>query len=365
MPWGYHNHPLTVRHNCPAICKIFMNCSNVEDTRHDWRRREVEELFRLPFTELLFRAQAVHRRHFDPAEVQVSSLLSIKTGSCPEDCAYCPQSAYHDTGLEEERLLEVQEVVAAARAAREAGVGRFCMGAAWRSPGDADLEQVEEMIRVVKGLGLETCMTLGMLDREQAERLRAAGLDYYNHNLDTSPEFYGTVITTRTYQDRLETLRHVREAGIKVCCGGILGMGEERRDRIGLLLQLANMDPHPDSVPINLLVQVEGTPLEGVEELDSLEFVRCIAVARIMMPASLVRLSAGREGMSDELQTLCFLAGANSVFYGERLLTAPNRETGSDERLFERLGLKRMEPVAEGSKVTRSGAISYRACRSS
>ncbi len=342
-----------------------MNYSTVGKLRHDWQRQEVEELFRLPFSELLFRAQSVHRRHFDPAEIQVSSLLSIKTGSCPEDCAYCPQSAYHDTGLGEEALLEVQQVVEAARAARAAGVSRFCMGAAWRNPGDDDLNRVEAMIRGVKALGMETCMTLGMLDREQAARLQAAGLDYYNHNLDTSPEFYGTVITTRTYQDRLDTLKHVREAGIKVCCGGILGMGEERRDRIGLLLQLANMEPHPDSVPVNLLVQVEGTPLEGVEQLDPLEFVRCIAVARIMMPASLVRLSAGRESMSDELQALCFLAGANSVFYGDKLLTAPNAESCGDDALFERLGLQRMAPADDGRAVTPSGEISYRACRSS
>ena len=341
-----------------------MNYSITGKPRHDWSRHEVEALFRLPFNELLFRAQTVHRAFHDPDTIQVSSLLSIKTGSCPEDCAYCPQSAYHDAALEDEALLEVRQVVEAAREAREAGVGRFCMGAAWRNPGDQELGKIEVMIREVKALGMETCMTLGMLDRRQADRLCAAGLDYYNHNLDTSPEVYGTVITTRTYQDRLDTLKHVREAGIKVCCGGILGMGEERKDRVGLLLQLANMDPHPDSVPINLLVRVEGTPLEQVDPLDPLEFVRSVAVARILMPASLVRLSAGRETMSDELQALCFQAGANSVFYGEKLLTTPNAETGGDDRLFERLGLRRMVPVDSGREVTASGEISYRSCRS-
>ncbi len=342
-----------------------MNYSTIRKLRHDWKRQEVEELFLLPFNELLFRAQTIHREFFDPAAIQVSSLLSIKTGSCPEDCAYCPQSAYHDTGLGEEELLEVRQVVEAAQAARAAGVSRFCMGAAWRNPGDDDLDKVEAMIRGVKALGMETCMTLGMLDREQAERLQAAGLDYYNHNLDTSPEFYGTVITTRTYQDRLDTLKHVRDVGIKVCCGGILGMGEERKDRIGLLMQLANMEQHPDSVPVNMLVQVEGTPLESVEQLDPLEFVRCIAVARIMMPASLVRLSAGRETMSDEMQALCFLAGANSVFYGDKLLTTPNAETCGDDELFDRLGMQRMKPADDGRAVTPSGEISYRICRSS
>ncbi len=338
-----------------------MNYSREKQLRHDWERQEVEALFQLPFAELLFRAQTLHRLFFDPAAVQVSSLLNIKTGSCPEDCAYCPQSAYHDTGLQEEELLEVEQVVEAARAAKTAGVGRFCMGAAWRSPGEGELRRIEAMIRGVKALGMETCMTLGMLDAEQARRLQAAGLDYYNHNLDTSPEFYGTVITTRTYEDRLETLRHVREAGIKVCCGGILGMGEERKDRIGLLLQLANMKPHPESVPVNLLVQVEGTPLEGVEPLDPLEFVRTVAVARILMPGSLVRLSAGRERMSDELQALCFVAGANSIFYGEKLLTTPNAKVGADERLFRRLGLRRMVPEEETESTTASG-VRYRGC---
>ncbi len=339
-----------------------MNDSRQGSLRHDWEREEVEALFRLPFPELLYRAQSLHRRFFEPTAVQVSSLLSIKTGSCPEDCAYCPQSAYHDTGLPEEALLEVEQVVEAARAAKASGVGRFCMGAAWRSPGEHDLERIEAMIRGVKALGMETCMTLGMLSAEQARRLAEAGLDYYNHNLDTSPEFYGTVITTRTYEDRLETLRHVREAGIKVCCGGILGMGEERKDRIGLLLQLANMEPHPESVPVNLLVQVEGTPLEGVEPLDPFEFVRTVAVARILMPASLVRLSAGRESMSDELQALCFLAGANSIFYGERLLTTPNTETGTDDRLFRRLGLRRMTPREEEGEMTTASGVRYRSC---
>ncbi len=339
-----------------------MNYSRRETLRHDWTRQEVEALFLLPFTELLYRAQAVHRLFFDPTSIQVSSLLNIKTGSCPEDCAYCPQSAYHDTGLQEEALMEVEQVVEAAKAAKASGVDRFCMGAAWRSPGDEDLERIEAIIRGVKALGMETCMTLGMLDAEQAKRLQAAGLDYYNHNLDTSPEFYGTVITTRTYQDRLETLRHVREAGIKVCCGGILGMGEERKDRVGLLLQLATMKPHPESVPVNLLVQVEGTPLEGIERLDPLEFVRTVAAARILMPASLVRLSAGRESMSDELQALCFLAGANSIFYGDKLLTTPNTETGADEKLFQRLGLRRMVLENDPTETTTASGIHYRGC---
>ncbi len=339
-----------------------MNHSKQKQLRHDWERQEVEALFGLSFPELLYRAQTIHRLFSDPTAVQVSSLLNIKSGACAEDCAYCPQSAYHDTGLPEEALLEVEQVVEAARAARAAGVGRFCMGAAWRSPSDRDLERIEAMVRGVKALGMETCMTLGMLTAEQARRLKAAGLDYYNHNLDTSPEFYGTVITTRTYQDRLETLHHVREAGIKVCCGGILGMGEERKDRVGLLLQLANMDPHPESVPINLLVQVEGTPLEEVEPLDPLEFVRTVAVARILMPHSLVRLSAGREGMSDEMQALCFLAGANSIFYGERLLTTPNREVGADDRLFHRLGMQRMTVEDEPAETTTGSGIHYRGC---
>ncbi len=319
--------------------------------RHDWSLEEIEALFALPFNDLLFRAQQVHRAHFDPNEVQVSTLLSIKTGACPEDCGYCSQSARHDTGLQRERLLPLEEVVAAARAARDKGATRFCMGAAWRNPTDRNLERVIEMIRAVRELGMETCVTLGMLSAEQARRLREAGLDYYNHNLDTSPEFYGNVITTRTFQDRIETLKHVREAGINVCAGGILGMGEAPRDRARMLQELANLPQHPQSVPINMLVQVEGTPLFGVDGIDPLEFVRNIAVARILMPRSQVRLSAGRSEMSDELQALCFLAGANSIFYGERLLTTDNPDADHDHRLFERLGIRMQAAPQDAQKV--------------
>ncbi len=311
-----------------------------DELRHDWSKDEIRALFALPFNDLLFRAQTVHRRHFDANEIQVSTLLSIKTGGCPEDCAYCPQSGRYDTGLEREGLLPVEEVVAAARAAKAKGATRFCMGAAWRAPRDRDVERVAQMVAAVKELGLETCMTLGMLTADQARRLRRAGLDYYNHNLDTSPEYYPRIISTRTYEDRLRTLEHVREAGIAVCCGGIVGMGEDRDDRAGLLQQLANLPRHPESVPINLLVQVEGTPLHGSDRLDPFEFVRTVAVARVLMPASRIRLSAGRTEMSDELQALCFLAGANSVFYGDRLLTTDNPEADADRRLFDRLGLR-------------------------
>ena len=316
--------------------------------RHDWNLDEIQALLDRPMNDLLFAAQTAHRAHFDPNRVQVSTLLSIKTGGCPEDCGYCSQSARNDAELERERLLPLDEVVAAARAAREQGATRFCMGAAWRNPTDNNLARVEAMIEAVNGLGMETCVTLGMLTLPQAERLRAAGLDYYNHNLDTSPEFYGQVITTRTYQDRLETLEHVRTVGLKTCSGGILGMGESRRDRASMLRQLANLPAHPESVPINLLVQVEGTPLFGVDALDPFEFVRTVAAARILMPASYVRLSAGRSDMSDELQALCYLAGANSIFYGERLLTTPNAESASDRMLFERLGLSFEEVEPEG-----------------
>jgi biotin synthase len=308
--------------------------------RHDWSRAEILALFAQPFNDLLFDAQQVHRAHFDPNAVQISTLLSIKTGACPEDCAYCPQSAHHKTELNIERLLPLEIVLNEARAAKERGARRFCMGAAWRSPRDKDLDQVEAMIRGVRQLGLETCVTLGMLSAAQTTRLKDAGLDYYNHNLDTSPEFYGEVISTRTYQDRLETLEHVRDAGINVCAGGIVGMGEGREDRAGLLQQLANLPRHPESVPINLLVRVEGTPLAHVEPPDPFDFVRTLAVARLLMPKSYVRLSAGRTDMSDELQALCFLAGANSIFYGERLLTTANPERDHDRRLFERLGLR-------------------------
>jgi len=317
--------------------------------RHDWSIKEVEEILNLPFNDLLFQAQSIHRQQFDPNQVQVSTLLSIKTGACPEDCGYCSQSARNDAQLEPERLLPMDEVLESAVAARDKGATRFCMGAAWRNPTDTNLKKVAEMVRAVKGMGMETCLTLGMLTAEQAQELKEAGLDYYNHNLDTSPEFYGEVITTRTYEDRLQTLDHVRKAGLNVCSGGILGMGESRRDRASMLCQLSNLPSHPESVPINLLVQVEGTPLFGVEELDLLEFVRTVAAARIMMPKSYVRLSAGRTEMSDELQALCFFAGANSLFYGERLLTTDNPETDRDKQLFERLGLS-MEQHVETEK---------------
>lgn len=309
------------------------------DLRHDWSLEEIEGLLERPLNDLLFDAQMVHRAHFDPNRIQVSSLLSIKTGACPEDCGYCSQSAHHNTDLERERLLALDEVLESARDARDKGATRFCMGAAWRNPTDTNLERVAEMVAGVRDLGMETCVTLGMLSDAQAGRLQAAGLDYYNHNLDTSPEFYGEVITTRTYQDRLNTLDRVQRQGIKVCSGGILGMGESRRDRASMLRQLANLTRHPESVPINLLVKVEGTPLFGAEALDPFEFVRIIAAARLSMPASYVRLSAGRGDMNDELQALCFFAGANSIFYGERLLTTENAESGRDRQLFARLGL--------------------------
>src|SRR5690554_2850470 len=307
--------------------------------RHDWTRDEILALFNLPFSDLMFQAQTVHRQFFDPNQVQVSTLCSIKTGACPEDCKYCPQSARYDTGLERERLMAVEKVLEEARAAKASGATRFCMGAAWRSPKDRDMGPVLDMVREVKSLGLETCMTLGMLDTEQAKQLADVGLDYYNHNLDTSPEYYGEVITTRTYQDRLETLDNVRKAGMKVCCGGIVGMGEEQTDRAGLLQQLAPMPDHPESVPINMLVKVAGTPLAAEADLDPLEYVRTMAVARILMPHSHVRLSAGREDMSDVMQAMAFFAGANSIFYGEKLLTTANPESNQDMQLFKRLGI--------------------------
>jgi biotin synthase len=307
--------------------------------RHDWTRDEVRALFELPFPELIFRAQRIHRQHFDPTEVQISTLISIKTGGCPEDCAYCPQSAHYQTSVKAEKLMRVDAVVAEARAAQSAGASRFCMGAAWREPKDRDLDTVCEMVAGVKALGLETCATLGMLTQHQARRLKAAGLDYYNHNLDTSPEYYGAIITTRAYQDRLDTLGHVRDAGIHVCCGGIVGMGENAEDRVGMITTLANLPAHPESVPINLLVKVEGTPLASADVLDPIDFVRTIAVARITMPKSVVRLSAGREDMREETQALCFLAGANSIFYGPKLLTTPNPERDRDRRLMDKLGL--------------------------
>ncbi len=311
--------------------------------RNDWTRDEVRALFALPFPDLMFEAARIHRMHFDPAEVQISTLLSIKTGGCPEDCAYCPQSAKYDTGVKAEKLMSLDVVLAEARAAKASGASRFCMGAAWREPKDRDLDRVCEMVEGVRALGLETCATLGMLTKAQAGRLKAAGLDYYNHNLDTSPEFYGEIITTRVYRERLDTLGAVRDAGIAVCCGGIVGMGEGADDRAGLIAELASLPVHPESVPINMLVQVEGTPLAGAGKLDALEFVRTIAVARICMPKSVVRLSAGREDMSEETQALCFLAGANSIFYGPKLLTTPNPGRDRDMRLLDKLGLRPME----------------------
>jgi len=311
--------------------------------RHDWTRDEVRALFELPLPELIFCAQAIHRLHFDPCEVQISTLLSIKTGGCPEDCAYCPQSARYYTGVSAEKLMTVDSVIAEACAAKQAGASRFCMGAAWRGPKDRDLDKGCDMVAGIKSLGLETCATLGMLTADQALRLKACGLDYYNHNLDTSPEYYGAIITTRTYRDRLDTLVHVRDAGIHVCCGGIVGMGESMEDRIGLIVALANLPAHPESVPINMLVRVEGTPLAHAGALDPIDFVRTIAVARIAMPKSVVRLSAGREEMSDETQALCFLAGANSIFCGPKLLTTANPVRDRDLRLFEKLGLRPMD----------------------
>ena len=312
----------------------------LDTLRFDWQKTEVEALFELPFADLMYRAQGSHRDYFDPNAVQISTLLSVKTGGCPEDCAYCPQSIHHHAEVEAESLMDVDAVVEAAKEAREAGASRFCMGAAWRNPRGRNFERVLEMVQRVRAEGLETCMTLGMLDEHQSQRLKEAGLDYYNHNLDTSPEFYAEIITTRTYQDRLDTLQHVRDAGINVCCGGIVGMGETRADRVSLLQQLAIQNPHPESVPINLLVRVEGTPLADLADLDPFEFVRTVAVARILMPQSDVRLSAGREQMSDELQALCFLAGANSIFFGDKLLTTANPQADRDRRLFARLGLR-------------------------
>ncbi|MBR9727000.1 biotin synthase BioB [Shewanella intestini] len=307
--------------------------------RHDWTKSEIEALFALPMNDLLFKAHSIHRENFDPNEVQISRLLSIKTGACPEDCKYCPQSARYDTGLEKERLLEIDKVLTEAKSAKAAGASRFCMGAAWRNPKERDMPYLTQMVKDVKALGMETCMTLGMLSKTQSDELAQAGLDYYNHNLDTSPEYYGDVITTRTYQNRIDTLSNVRASGMKVCSGGIVGMGEKATDRAGLLQQLANLAQHPDSVPINMLVKVAGTPFENIDDIDPLEFVRTIAVARIIMPLSRVRLSAGRENMSDELQSMCFFAGANSIFYGCKLLTTANPEENDDLAMFARLGL--------------------------
>lgn len=320
--------------------KIDMLDKQNELLRHDWTVDEIAALYGMPFNDLLFEAQTVHRKNFKPNEVQVSTLLSIKTGKCSEDCGYCSQSARYDTEIENEPLMPLDEVIASAKIAKENGSTRFCMGAAWRGPKAKDLKPVIKMVEEVKSLGMETCLTLGMLSDDQTKQLKDAGLDYYNHNLDTSPEYYGEVVTTRTYQDRLDTLERVRDAGINVCSGGILGMGESRRDRIGLFQELANQPQHPESVPINMLVRIGGTPLEDGDDLDPIEFIRSVAIARIMMPKSHVRLSAGRESMSDEMQAMCFFAGANSMFYGEKLLTTPNPDTNHDMQLFETLGIK-------------------------
>src|SRR5690554_526324 len=322
-----------------------MNATAIAAVRSDWTRGQVEALFNLPFNDLLFQAQIIHRQYFDANMVQVSQLLSIKTGKCPEDCSYCPQSVRYNTGLAYEDLMEVQKVLDDAKAAKAQGSTRFCMGAAWRSPKDRDLPKLLAMVEGVKSMGMETCMTLGMLTDSQAQRLAEAGLDYYNHNLDTSPEYYGEIITTRSYSDRLATIDNVRKAGMKVCSGGILGLGESQSDRVGLLMQLANMPVHPESVPINMLVKVEGTPSDKEDDVDPFDFIRMLAVARIMLPASHVRLSAGRELMNDQTQALAFLAGANSIFYGEKLLTTANPSANKDQELFQRLGIK-PEPYA-------------------
>ncbi|EJG0714348.1 biotin synthase BioB [Vibrio parahaemolyticus] len=313
------------------------------EVRHNWTHAEVRDLMEKPFMDLLFEAQLVHRQYQQTNHVQVSTLLSIKTGACPEDCKYCPQSARYTTDIEKERLMEVERVLDAAQKAKNAGSTRFCMGAAWKNPKERDMPYLTDMIKGVKDMGLETCMTLGMLTPEQAKQLANAGLDYYNHNLDTSPEFYGNIITTRTYQDRLDTLSHVRDAGMKICSGGIIGMGESANDRAGLLVELANLPTHPESVPINMLVKVKGTPLETVDDVDPFDFIRLIAIARIMMPQSAVRLSAGRENMNEQMQALCFMAGANSVFYGCKLLTTPNPSEDKDMMLFKKLGINSQE----------------------
>jgi biotin synthase len=326
--------------------------------RHDWQLAEINALFALPFNDLMFQAQTVHRANFTPNQVQVSTLLSIKTGACAEDCKYCPQSGHYNTGLERERLLEVEKVLTQAKAALDKGASRFCMGAAWSNPKERDMPYIMEMVKGVKAMGLETCMTLGKLTADQAHALADAGLDYYNHNLDTSPEFYGEIITTRTYQDRLDTLSHVRDAGMKVCCGGIVGMGESANDRAALLMQLANLPVHPESVPINMLVKVEGTPLANVDDLDPFIFIRTIAVARILLPKSHVRLSAGRSRMNEQMQALCFMAGANSIFYGDKLLTTENPEADADMQLFAKLGIT-PEQRHDVSDEAHAAAIAY------
>ncbi|CAH0526495.1 biotin synthase BioB [Vibrio hippocampi] len=322
------------------------------EIRHNWTLEQVQALLDKPFMDLVFLAQQVHRQHHQPNQVQVSTLLSIKTGACPEDCKYCPQSARYKTDVEAERLMEVERVLDAAQKAKDAGSTRFCMGAAWKNPKQRDMPLLTDMIQGVKEMGLETCMTLGMLTPDQANSLADAGLDYYNHNLDTSPEFYGNIITTRTYQDRLDTLSHVRDAGMKICSGGIIGLGESSNDRAGLLMELANLPVHPESVPINMLVKVKGTPLEEVEDVDPFDFIRLIAIARIMMPESAVRLSAGRENMNQQMQTLCFMAGANSVFYGCKLLTTPNPDEDKDLQLFNKLGINRQQTSQKPDEIT-------------
>ncbi|MCU4674468.1 biotin synthase BioB [Catenovulum sp. 2E275] len=327
------------------------------DIRHDWTTKEIQNLFNLPFNDLLFQAQTVHRQYFNPNEVQVSTLLSIKTGACPEDCKYCPQSARYDTDLEKEKLMEVEAVLEKARLAKQNGSSRFCMGAAWRNPKDRDIPYIVKMIQGVRALNMETCMTLGMLTKEQAITLREAGLDYYNHNLDTSPEFYGEIITTRTFQDRLDTLENVRASGMKVCSGGIVGMGEAAKDRAGLLKSLANLPQHPDSVPINMLVRVEGTPMADTANFDHFEFIRTIAVARILMPKSHVRLSAGRTEMNEQMQAMCFFAGANSIFYGEKLLTTENPEGNQDMALFKKLGIEPEKREGYSDEVTEAALL--------
>ncbi len=319
------------------------------EMKHDWTLDEVVKLYEQPFNDLLFQAHTVHRDNFDPNAVQMSTLLSIKTGGCPEDCAYCPQSVHYDTGVDAHPLLPVEDVVAAAKRAKEGGATRFCMGAAWRKPTNRQVDQVAELIEAVRDEGMDTCVTLGMLTEPQAQKLKSAGLDYYNHNLDTSPDLYNNIITTRTYEDRLETLQHVRDAGMNVCCGGIVGMGEDNRGRMGLLIELANLPEHPESVPINMLVQVEGTPMHGTEELDIFEFIRTVAVARILMPQSFVRLSAGRTDMTSEAQALCFFAGANSVFSGDKLLTTPNPEVDEDQLQLQKLGIRTYTSAEEAA----------------
>ncbi|MGF1748805.1 biotin synthase BioB [Vibrio cionasavignyae] len=333
------------------------------EVRHNWTLAEVSALMDKPFMDLLFEAQTLHRQHQQTNHVQVSTLLSIKTGACPEDCKYCPQSARYRTDVEAERLMEVDRVLEAAQKAKTAGSTRFCMGAAWKNPKERDMPLLKEMIKGVKDMGLETCMTLGMLTPEQASHLADAGLDYYNHNLDTSPEFYGKIITTRTYQDRLDTLSHVRDAGMKICSGGIIGMGESANDRAGLLMELANLPVHPESVPINMLVKVKGTPMEAVDDVEPFDFIRLIAIARIMMPQSAVRLSAGRENMNEQMQALCFMAGANSVFYGCKLLTTPNPDEDTDLQLFNKLGINREETSQKPDEVQESDLLDQVAMR--